>query len=270
MINKTDKTADAHAEELKTCCATAYSSDWAHQLLGPSFHPGGLPLTQRLGTLLNLGPNKHILDIAAGLGTSAIFLAQHFGCHVTAIEYSSDSVHQATRAAETAGITHLVSFQQGDAEHLTSTDSQFDAIICECAYCTFPNKTAAAAEFARVLRPNGSIGLTDLTRTGEVPPELQGLLAWIACIADAQPIDNYIHYLQSANLTIDHIESHDNTLSTMVQDIRTKLLGAELLVKLKQINLPNIDFEQAKSLARAAADAIQAGRFGYTLIIASK
>lgn len=257
-------------EELKTCCATVYASDWAHQLLGNSFHPGGLALTERLGTLLNLGPSKHILDVAVGRGTSATFLAQRFGCQVTGIEYSSDSVQEATRAAETAGISSLVRFEQGDAERLPSTDSQFDAIICECAFCTFPNKTAAAAEFARVLRPNGSIGLTDLTRSGEIPPELQGLLAWIACIADAQHIDEYIHHLEGAHLTIDLIEPHNNALSAMVQDIRTKLLGAELLVKLKQINLPNLDFEQAKSLARAAADAVKAGRFGYTLIIASK
>jgi arsenite methyltransferase len=30
-----------------------------------------------------------------------------------------------------------------------------DAVVCECALCTFPDKRAAAAEFTRVLRPGG-------------------------------------------------------------------------------------------------------------------
>ncbi len=52
-------------DEVKACCAAAYASDWACHLLGESFHPGGLALTKRLGTLLDLGPGKRLLDVAA-------------------------------------------------------------------------------------------------------------------------------------------------------------------------------------------------------------
>jgi arsenite methyltransferase len=270
MDTRTDTHAGAHADELKACCAAVYASDWARLLLGESFHPGGLALTERLGTLLDLGPGKRVLDIAAGQGTSAIFLAQRFGCEVIGVEYGSDLIRAAARAAEAAGVAGWVGFEQGDAEYLAFADGQFDAVICECAFCTFPNKRAAAGEFARVLRPGGSIGLTDLTRSGEVPAELQSLLAWIACIADALSVEEYVHYLEDAELTVEHIESHDQALGTLVQDVRMKLLGAEFLVKLKHIDVPFVDFDQAKSLARAAAEAVKAGRFGYTLIISTK
>ena len=40
------------SQEVKSCCAALYSSDWARLLLGDSFHPGGLALTERLGTRL--------------------------------------------------------------------------------------------------------------------------------------------------------------------------------------------------------------------------
>ena len=36
------------AEELKACCAAAYSSDLVAMLLGEAYHPGGLALTRRL------------------------------------------------------------------------------------------------------------------------------------------------------------------------------------------------------------------------------
>ena len=99
---------------------------------------------------------------------------------------------------------------------------------------------------------------------------MQGLLAWVACIAAARYIDDYTHFLEHAGLTVDRIEPHDDTLSAMVHDIRSKLFAAELLVKLKQITLPSVDFDQARSLARAAADAIRARHFGYALFIATK
>jgi ubiquinone/menaquinone biosynthesis C-methylase UbiE len=270
MDSNADATMQVHADELKACCATLYSSDLARQLLGESFHPGGLALTERLGVLLDLGPGKRVLDVATGRGASAIFLAQRFGCEVIGVEYGSGPVREATCRAAAESVGHLVRFEQGDAECLTLVNNQFDVVVCECAFCTFPNKYAAAGEFARVLRPNGKVGLTDLTRSGEVPPELQGLLAWIACIADARPIDEYAHYLEQAGLEVDLIEPHNDALSTMVQDIRTKLFAAELLVKFKQIHLPTVDFEQAKALTKSAAAAIQAHQFGYALIIATK
>ena len=51
----------------------------------------------------------------------------------------------------------------GDAERLPLPDNTFDALVCECAFCTFPDKATAAAEFARVLRPGGRVGITDVT-----------------------------------------------------------------------------------------------------------
>jgi ubiquinone/menaquinone biosynthesis C-methylase UbiE len=260
----------ADATELKSCCAALYQSDWARLLLGESFHPGGMALTERLSVLLELGPGKRVLDVAAGQGASALFLARRFGCEVIGVDYGSESVRKANAAAEAAGVAHLVRFQQGDAERLPVEDGSFDAVICECAFCTFPDKRAAAAEFARVLRPGGRVGLSDLTRAGVVPPELHGLLAWIACIADAQPLERYVQYLADAGLRVDLTEQHDAALSSLVQDIRARLLGAELLVKLKKIDLPTVDFEQAKTLARAAADAVKAGRFGYAVVTAVK
>lgn len=256
---------------VKTCCAALYQSEWARLLLGDSFHPGGLALTGRLGQLLELQPGQRVLDVAAGRGASAIFLARRFGCAVVGIDYGPEAVAAATRQAEAAGLGHLVCFRQGDAENLGLADHSFDALICECAFCTFPDKDAAAAEFARVLRPGGRIGLSDVTRSGPLPPELEGLLAWMACLAGARPLEGYVAYLEEAGFTVGQTESHPAALAELVRTARTQLLGVELLVKLNKLDLPaGFDIGQAKKLARHAAGAVQAGRLGYALLVGQK
>jgi arsenite methyltransferase len=271
MSSQREIVGERDDQTLKSCCANVYQSEWARLLLGDSFHPGGTALTAYLGAALRLEPAQRVLDVAAGQGTSAIHLAQCFGCSVLGIEYSHIAVEHATLAAQTAGVAHLVTFEQGDAEQLPVPAASFDVVMCECAFCTFPNKATAASEFVRVLSPGGRVGLSDLTRTGEIPADLQGLLAWIACIADAQPLEEYIRYLTGVGLTVQLVEQHDEALTDMVRGIQAKLLGTELLVKLNKITLPaEVDLEQAKTMAKAAATAIQARQFGYAVVTATK
>jgi len=64
------------ATAIKQCCANLYESEFAKLLLGDSFHPGGLKLSERLGQLLELGEHSRVLDVASGRGNSALFLAE--------------------------------------------------------------------------------------------------------------------------------------------------------------------------------------------------
>src|SRR5260370_3253362 len=138
-------------ETVKQCCARLYESEFAKMLLGDSLHPGGVKLTERLGTLLGLTAQSRILDIASGKGTSALFLAERFGCEVLGIDYSAQNVEQANAADAAKGMATRVVFRKGDAEGLPVEDASFDAVICECAFCTFPDKPTPARAFARVL-----------------------------------------------------------------------------------------------------------------------
>lgn len=260
----------SEAAELKSCCAAVYQSDFARVLLGNSFHPGGLELTSRVGGLLELRASDKLLDVAAGRGESAIFLAQKFGCRVTGIDLGPGNVTEARALADGAGVANLVQFEHGDAERLDFPDASFDVLLCECAFCTFPDKRAAAAEFSRVLRPGGRLGLSDMTRSGELPAELSGLLAWISCIGDAQSVGEYISHLERAGFEIALVEVHDDAVSQMVRDIQGRLLAAELMVKLEKLDLGGVNFQEAKAMARCAAGAIRAGLLGYSLITARK
>jgi len=257
--------------EVKSCCATLYASDWARLLLGETFHPGGLALTQRLGELLSLGPDDRVLDVASGIGTSAIFLAERFGCSVVGIDYGDEEVRTATEGAREAGVADRVRFERGDAERLPIADASVDVVTCECAFCTFPDKAAAAREFARVCRrPGGRVGLSDLTRSGPMPSELETLLGWLACLGDARPVDEYVTYFVEAGFSRPTVEEHPESLRDLVREIRGKLIGAEVLAKLGKLPIPTADFRQAKELAKAASAAVEEGRFGYSLLIARR
>lgn len=265
------RAAVASPAELKSCCAALYESDWARILLGESLHPGGLALTERLGQALELQPDMTVLDAASGTGASAIFLAERFGCRVVGVDYSTRMVTEARVRAEERGVGSRVEFLQGDIESLRLGDDSFDAIICECAFCTFPDKDAAAREFFRVLKKGGRIGVSDLTRNGVLAPQLDTLLAWVACVADARPAEDYKAFLTNAGLSVETTENHTAALRAVVEDAHLKLMGTEILQKLGKIALPvGVDLEEAKALARTASVAVRDGTLGYVMIVARK
>ncbi len=255
---------------VKQCCANVYGSDAAKYLLGDSFHPGGLQLTTELATLMSLGPSVLVLDVACGKGTTALFLAERFGCCVIGIDLSEPNILDARAVAEAKGLADLVQFRLADAEALPFDADSFDAILCECAFCTFPSKQKAASEFERVLKARGQVGISDITKDGTSLPELDGLLAWIACIGDAQTLPSYAGWLAAAGLRVTKSEYRSHYLQEMVQAIRGKLLMAEIMIGLKKLDLPGLDLSTAKAFSKAAHDAIASKHLGYGIVVASK
>lgn len=253
---------------VKACCASAYGTDLVTMLLGDSFHPGGVDLTRRLAAALSLQPGQQILDVAAGIGTTALLLATEYDVDVLGIDLGDSQISRARTRASEAGLSDRVRFELGDAERLPVDDAAFDAVVCECAFCTFPDKATAAAEIARVLRPGGQVGITDIwLDPATLDPELQGLAGLIACIADARPIDEVRSILETAGLAVTSVERHDQALIDTIERVTDRLRAARLL---KLPILESVDISRGIELARRAADAVQRGDAGYMLLTAIK
>lgn len=258
------------AGRVKACCATGYSSDVVGLLLGPSYHPGGTTLTRRALDAIGLRPGERLVDVASGLGTTSLLAAQDYGAVVDGVEMSEANVKLAAGAAVATDLAERARFHHGDAEALPLPDAAFDAAICECALCTFPDKATAAHEMRRVLRPAGRVAISDVTADRErLPPELTGIAAWVACVADARTSDEYEQILTTAGLRVTSVERHTQALERMIRQIAARLDLLKMIARPK-LEALGVDFARTGPVLDAARVAVERGILDYVLITAEK
>jgi arsenite methyltransferase len=258
----------AAAEEFKSTCAAVYEHPAVRWLLGGELHPGGQESTRRALELIDLGSGDRLLDVASGSGTSALLAARELGATVTGIDYGEQAVIAATAATGAEGLGDRVEFVRGDAEALPVPDASFDAVLCECSLCTFPDKPRAAAEMARVLRPGGRVAISDVVIDPDrLPAELLGPIATVACIGSALTRAGYEELLAEAGLEVDAVESLDREAARLAERIEERLRGARLL-GLGRLEGSPFDVEEAIELVGAARRTISDGALGYAIFTA--
>jgi len=257
-----------HAE-LKTCCATAYADPSVRWLLGDALHPGGEKTTRRALALARLGPGECLLDVGSASGDSAMLAARELGVEAVGVEYGEEAVRAATERAAAEGFGKRVRFARGDAEQLPFESGSFDAVLCECSLCTFPDKQRAVAEFGRVLKPGGRLALTDVVADQAVlPVELSGALATVACVGGALRRAEYELLLESAGFVVSALESCDEDADLFARGIEERLRGARLLGLGPPPGAP-LGIEEAIEIVRLARDAIATGSLGYAILVAT-
>ena len=261
---------DLEASAVKACCAAGYSSDLVALLLGDSYHPGGRTLTRRLLDRLALRPGERLLDVASGTGTTAVLAAAEYDAVVDGVDLSEANLTRAAEAALARGVEDRVGFHRGDAEALPLADAGWDVVVCECALCTFPDKATAVAEMARVLRPGGRLGITDVTaQRDRLPPALTTVAAWVACIADARPVAGYRRLLEDAGLRMLLAEDHRAALIQMIGQIEARLELLRITAR-PRLEALGVDVTLTRPVLDAARNAVADGRLGYTLLVADK
>ncbi len=209
-----------------------------------------------------------VADIASGAGTTAFMLACEFGVDVEGVDLGGELVEGANAEAMDLDLEDCVTFRIGDAEHLPLKDGSADALICECAFSTFPDKPTAAAEMARVLRPGGRVGISDVALDRErLDAELGSLVGWIACLADARPVSAYRSLLATAGLEVTFVEAHDEALAGMIEQIDAGLASGPLA---GAPVLQGVDVELARDRNAMAARLVRDGIAGYALMVAQK
>ena len=106
---------------------------------------------------------ERVLDVACGTGNAAIRAAQRGGM-VTGLDIVPALLDQGRALAAEAGVE--IEFVEGDAEDLPFEDASFDVVLSTFGCMFVPDQKRAASEIARVLRPDGRIGIASWTPEG--------------------------------------------------------------------------------------------------------
>lgn len=256
--------------DAKACCAATYESPVVRWLLGGELHPGGEAVTRRALELIGLDAGERLLDVASGAGSSALLAASEMSCEVVGVDYGEGAVSEARAAAEERGLAGRVSFVQGDAEALPFPDGAFDAVLCECSLCTFPDKRQAIGELHRVLRPGGRVAISDVVadhdRVGE---RLRGAMAEVACVGAALDREGCERLLQSAGFELLAVESRNADAAALAGRVEERLRGLRVL-GLDETAAPGFSLDEAVETVREARRAIADGVLGYTIFAARR
>jgi len=134
------------------------------------FHGRGMEATLEVAELLSCAPEDTILDIGCGIGGPARFMADHFGCRVVGIDLTPSFVDVADRLTRNTDMDAQVSFNQGNALSMAFENDAFDAAYSMNVSMNIADKKAFYAETFRVLKPGGTLVLSELSKgaTGEV------------------------------------------------------------------------------------------------------
>ena len=144
-------------------------------------HYGHLEAVRTIAARLELGSGQGLLDVCAGLGGPARFLAQNFGVQVQGLDLNAGRVAGAEKLTDLVGLGGLCSFQEGDATQMPFADRSFDAAMSQEAFIHIADKEALFGELQRVLKPGGRLCFSDwVAGTGLSPDDRQRLQSGIA------------------------------------------------------------------------------------------
>src|SRR5699024_3575108 len=92
-------------------------------------HPGGLALTKALLKNAQIDQNSRVLDAGCGIGQTAAYIADSYGCHVAAIDRHPVMIEKAKKRFKANNIK--VDLIRGDIEQIPFAESSFDVILAE-------------------------------------------------------------------------------------------------------------------------------------------
>ena len=260
-------------KQFRISCSGLYRHPAVHWLMGESLHPGGLTLTRRLAEKMGLTQGNLVLDVATSRGATPGFLAGELGCRVVGIDLVTDSLARALEDSKGRHLDRAAHYVAGDAESLPIASGTVDAVICECSLSIFPDKPQAVREMARVLRPGGAIGISDVTRSVELPDSLRGVISQVACLADVKRPEDYMALLSEAGLEDIRVEDHGEELKALAGAIKKKLGPLGLMMKMGAVKVPQIGLDLGSSVKDLLSEAdrlIQDGGLSYCLITGRK
>jgi SAM-dependent methyltransferase len=223
---------------IRSCdCGDSGCCDTGHNFGGALYEASQLTELPDAAVLASLGcgnpiavaelrPGERVLDLGSGGGIDVILSARRVGPTGRAygLDMTDEMLALAIRNAREAGVDN-VEFLKGYIEEVPLPAGTIDVVISNCVINLSTDKARVFAEMARVLRPGGRIGITDVVSDDDLTPDQRAERgSYVGCIAGALSFAEYREGLTAAgfgdvSITPTH-DVADGLHSAIVQAVR--------------------------------------------------
>jgi len=218
------------AEAAGSCCGPAGSVDISAGLYSSS-EAELVPDTALLASLgcgnptavAELVEGQTVLDLGSGGGIDVLLSARRVGPtgKVYGLDMTDEMLALALENKRKAGAKN-VEFLKGYIEDIPLPQDTIDVIISNCVINLSLDKQSVFREMHRVLKPQGTIGISDIVASDELSETDRAARgSYVGCIAGALSFGEYERGLAEAGFTdVQLIRSHevtDGMFSTIVK-----------------------------------------------------
>jgi arsenite methyltransferase len=188
----------------ESCCSSAFGSSLYGEDLGK------LPdetVRASLGcgnptAVAELREGDVVLDLGSGGGIDVLLSARRVG--PTGLAYGLDMTDEMLELARTnaarARATN-VRFLKGEIEAIPLPAESVDVVVSNCVINLSTDKPRVFREIARVVRPGGRLGASDIVAEDRLSPAERGERgSYVGCIAGALSVSEYERGLRAAGL----------------------------------------------------------------------
>jgi SAM-dependent methyltransferase len=150
-----------------------------------------------------LHQGERVLDLGSGGGIDVLLSGKRVGPtgRVFGLDMTDEMLALARRNSAEAGATN-VEFLKGQIEAIPLPAESIDVVISNCVVNLAADKAAVFSEIARVLRPGGRIGITDIVADDALSAEERAARgSYVGCIAGALSFSEFESGLERVGLT---------------------------------------------------------------------
>jgi SAM-dependent methyltransferase len=232
------------------CCGSAGEEAFGAALYAAD-ERGELPAAAVLASLgcgnptavAPLREGETVLDLGSGGGIDVILSAKRVGPSGTAfgLDMTEEMLALARASAAEAGVENAV-FLRGVIEDVPLPAASVDVVISNCVVNLSVDKPAVLAEMARVLKPGGRIGISDVVAEDRLAPQERAERgSYAGCIAGALSVGEYEEGLRAAGF--------DEVEVTLIHKVADGMHGAIV----QAVKPAEVDRELALVQSRAAS-----------------
>jgi cyclopropane fatty-acyl-phospholipid synthase-like methyltransferase len=162
------------------------------------WHYHGTEAIRAAAERLGLGTASRVLEIGAGVGGPARYLAYTVGCHVTALELQPEVNGIAADLTQRCGLAGRVTHICGDALRYPFPDAEYDAVVSWLAFLHIPDRPRLCSRLVRTLRAGGACYIEDLNMRAPLTARDLREVREIVYGITLTGIDDYIGDLRAA------------------------------------------------------------------------